>query len=465
LSELLNQHSEHLTSLDTDERWILVQRVISSRHLIKAPQLREILLYVSHRVLAEHAASISEHEIGCKVLGRRPDFNPNEDNIVRVQIRHLRKKLEEYFSAEGTHEPLILTIPKGGYLPHFGPRPEHPVQELTALSSGAPEPAVTFLGAVPAKAGLGTLRTKARRSRLAAAILMLMASVAIVTSLVLWRHRKAPRQTTAAAEAQSPHEDPLWSKIFEPHHQTSVVVADTNLVMVQDILDTDIPLSEYLTGGYPGKLIEGVPNRQLQAALRVISSRQYTSLGDAILAAKFMDLSRRYGAQTNLRYSRYVSVREFKTGNFVLIGSRRGMPWEQLFEPQLNFNIEEDRATRQYHLRNKSPLSGESLTYGVSSNGSGNQRTYADVALLPNLAGTGYVLMLSGIDMAGTEAAGDLVSNPEFGATLSKLLTSRAGQPQASYIEILLEAKVTAGTCRGARIIAYRLIEGSRTGP
>ncbi len=457
MSELLNQHSEQFTSLDGDERWALVQRVASSRHLAKAPQLREILLYVSHRVLADHAAAISEQEIGCKVLGRRPDFSPNEDNIVRVQIRHLRKKLEDYFGMEGAAEPLVLTIPKGSYLPHFEPRPEHLAEDAMAVSAETPAPVV-----LP---GAGLPLPKTRRTWRTAALVVLLLAGAAFAALIWWRPRAVPRPASAAEEVQAAHEDPLWSKIFAPHRQTSVVVADTNLVMVQDILDSDVPLSEYFNGGYPEKLIGRVPNRELQAALRLISARQYTSLGDAILAPKFMDLGHRYGAQTNLRYSRYISAREFKTGNFVLIGSRRGIPWEQLFESQLNFDLEEDHATRLYHLRNKSPLPGERPVYGVSSGGRANEVTYADIALLPNLTGTGYVLILSGIDMTGTEAAGELVTSPDFGATLTKLLNSRAGQPPASYIEILLEAKATAGTSGGAKIVGYRLIEGPRPAP
>lgn len=454
MSELLNRHSEHVTSLENDERWALVQRVASSRHLVKAPQLREILIYTSRRLLAENAAVISEHEIGCNVLGRRTDFSPNEDNIVRVQIRHLRKKLEDYFNTEGADEPIILTIPKGGYLPHFYPRPE-PAQELVIPPAAAS----------PQNTGLVLPVPNPERMRLAVGFLTLVLVGGLVAGAVWWKHRVGLRPAPAALETQVVQEDPLWSKIFAPRRQTRIVVADTNMVMIQDILDVDIPLSKYLDGGYPEKLIAGVPNRELQAALRLISGRQYTSLGDALLAPKFMDISRRYSAQTALCYSRYVSVREFKAGNFVLIGSRRGIPWEQLFESQLNFVVEEDHTTRQYHLRNKNPLAGERPVYGLSSGGRANQDTYADIALLPNLAGTGYVLMLSGIDMAATEAAGELVTNPNFGPTLTKLLNSRPGQPPAPYIEILLEAKATAGTSGGAKIIGYRLIDGTKPAP
>jgi hypothetical protein len=53
--------------------------------------------------------------------------------------------------------------------------------------------------------------------------------------------------------------------------------------------------------------------------------------------------------------------------------------------------------------------------------------SYADIALLPNLAGTGYALLLSGITTEMTEAAGELVACPEFSPVLSKILNSRVG--------------------------------------
>src|SRR5580698_4631554 len=86
---------------EQDERWLLVQRIIASRYFVKASQLREILVYVTSQVLLDEKVAIPEHEIACKVLGRRESFNPNDDNIVRVQAGHLRKKLDQYFSSEG----------------------------------------------------------------------------------------------------------------------------------------------------------------------------------------------------------------------------------------------------------------------------------------------------------------------------------------------------------------------------
>lgn len=415
-----------------DERWALVQRVASSRQLGKASQLRDILLYVCRRALTENASSISEQEIGCKVLGRRPDFNPNEDNIVRAQVRHLRHKLDEYFISEGAEEPIVLTIPKGGYLPQFEARPAQP----------APVAAATG----------GQLR------RTIVLVWILLAGLAI-TGAVLWKQQEANGHAPAATDGAALRSDPLWSRIFVPGRETSIVMADTCMVMLQDILDVDVPLTEYLGGGYPEKLIAPVANPELRAALKLIAARQYTSLGDATTAARLMEVSHRYAAHTNIRYSRYISLREFKSGNFILIGSRRGMPWEQLFEPQLNFYLEENRQTRKYQFRNRAPAPGEKALYAASNEGETSQESYANITLLPNLGGTGQVLILSGIDMAATEAAGERVSGADFPATLARLLGSRVGQAPASSIEILLQAKTIGGTSGQSKIVAYRLLK------
>src|SRR5437899_971240 len=109
-----------------DARWALVQSIASSRPFARASQLREFLLFVTSRALTGRLNEINEVEIGRTVLGRRAAFNPQEDNIVRVQARHLRAKLDDYFRTEGKDEPLILTIPKGTYVPSFEPCPARP---------------------------------------------------------------------------------------------------------------------------------------------------------------------------------------------------------------------------------------------------------------------------------------------------------------------------------------------------
>src|SRR5438874_1428595 len=107
-----------------DPRRELVQRVSASAGFRKAARVREFLLYVCARVLDQHTDEITEQQIGTHVFGRPSGYNPGDDNVVRAQARVLRIKLEQYFTGEEGHaEPILITIPKGAYVPVFEPRP------------------------------------------------------------------------------------------------------------------------------------------------------------------------------------------------------------------------------------------------------------------------------------------------------------------------------------------------------
>ena len=453
--------------LAEDERWALVQRIVASQCFIKAPQLRDILLYLTRRALEDNPSGISEHEVGCKVLGRRPDFNPNEDNIVRVQVRHLRKKLEDYFSTEGRDESILLTIPKGAYLPRFEPRP--------APSSA---PSIDVMPGSEGKSGsldrdpveLATTNEPARTKRAWLALCVAGLSVLVVVlaffAFHFWRQKEALLSRAPAGEAPiAPADDVFWARFFSPGQPTSMVVADSCLVVLQDILNIDLPLREIYGKPRMTKLIEGIPDQKLQSALALIAQRQYTSLGDINIVASILELGQSYKNKPRIRFSRYLDTREFMTGNFVLIGSRRGVPWIQLFEPQLNFYLEHDARTSSYRFLNRSPKPGEKAYYGAETGGSNGEESYADIAILPNLTGSGYVLIISGITMEATEAAGALVTEREFSQALAKMLKERHGDKSMPYAEILLQTKTMPGTARVSKIICHRLLTPQKTEP
>jgi hypothetical protein len=96
--------------------------------------------------------------VGICVYDRPPGYNPNEDNIVRSQARLLRLKLEHHFANEGKDEAIVITIPKGRYLPAFENRSEE-----QAILRGVP----------PAERG------KSRR------LLQILAGVAVLFGLVI----------------------------------------------------------------------------------------------------------------------------------------------------------------------------------------------------------------------------------------------------------------------------------------
>ena len=96
----------------TDERALYldahVQRMLHSRHFLRAETQRRLLAY-----LYEHRSeNVSEYALATDALGRSVSFDPAVDASVRVQISRLRRKLKDYYLAEPS-EPELLSIPTG----------------------------------------------------------------------------------------------------------------------------------------------------------------------------------------------------------------------------------------------------------------------------------------------------------------------------------------------------------------
>lgn len=105
----------------------VVQRVASSPILKESKRLRELFLFLCERALHDPGMAIHEQEVGTEVFGRPADYDTSEDTLVRVHASRLRKKLQQYFSSEGLHEPIVIEIPKGGYPPPLS----HPRRRAT----------------------------------------------------------------------------------------------------------------------------------------------------------------------------------------------------------------------------------------------------------------------------------------------------------------------------------------------
>jgi hypothetical protein len=129
LEVLTVMHSEEAPASVAKQRNDLVRRVAASVTFEKSPRLRAFFLHVCRCARDNKSEEATEPQIAIYVYGRQPGYNPNEDNIVRSQARVLRMKLEHHFAYEGKDEPIIITIPKGQYLPVFENRSKEALVE------------------------------------------------------------------------------------------------------------------------------------------------------------------------------------------------------------------------------------------------------------------------------------------------------------------------------------------------
>ena len=99
------------------ERQLL--RILSDHRFASAERGSRFLQFVVQRTLAERTDEVKEVVVATEIYGRSADYDPKVDSIVRVEASRMRAKLQSYYEHEGAADPILITIPKGTYVPVF----------------------------------------------------------------------------------------------------------------------------------------------------------------------------------------------------------------------------------------------------------------------------------------------------------------------------------------------------------
>ena len=96
-----------------------ISKILNTSVFKKSKILSNFLTYVVHETLEGKENSLKEYVIATDVLKKNSDFDPQIDAIVRIHAHRLRQKLQNYYITEGKLDDIIVTIPKGRYVPDF----------------------------------------------------------------------------------------------------------------------------------------------------------------------------------------------------------------------------------------------------------------------------------------------------------------------------------------------------------
>jgi len=105
-----------LTSAEVREA---LAHVLGSETFRGAAQLSAFLSFIVNATLEGRARELKGYTIATEALGREETFDPQMDPIVRVEAMRLRKALASYYGSEGAGDAIVITVPRGGYVPSF----------------------------------------------------------------------------------------------------------------------------------------------------------------------------------------------------------------------------------------------------------------------------------------------------------------------------------------------------------
>ena len=96
-----------------------VAAVLASKIFSRAHNLSAILNYVCQEHANGRGDAIKEYNVAVGALGRRAEFDPSSDSVVRVEASKLRKRLLEFYATEGASHNIRIELPAVGYAPRF----------------------------------------------------------------------------------------------------------------------------------------------------------------------------------------------------------------------------------------------------------------------------------------------------------------------------------------------------------
>lgn len=422
------------SSLSADEKRQLVQRVTDGIAFRRAPAICAFLRYVTEHTISGGTERLKEQVIGTDVFGRKPNYNPADDNIVRVRAYELRQRLEKHFATEGVEEQVLITMPRGSYAPEFVPR------RVTQIV----EPA---LPAVVPRAEAPQAR-KQLRGLLPAGALAVLAVAALILFLMKTNQHPAVSPTNTAIYD-------FWRQFFDkPPKEIKVVYADSSFALWQDMNGKTLDLGDYLSHKY----LDAHGNRLMGE----VAARRVTSPADLAVSVLLATLTAGFGGQFNPQYARNVNAEFFEHGNIVLIGSHRSNPWIEVYEPYLNFTLEQDPHSGAPKFVNRAPQSHEASMYAIptSLDMQGDEEkeftSYGVLALMKGCGDRGFLVLDEGLNMQATEAVGDLITEPQRLDTLLRSIGHKPGTNVAPF-EVLIRITSLPGGYDNPQVVAYRL--------
>jgi hypothetical protein len=225
--------------------------VFASGIFDRAPGLAQLLNYVCGKYFDGQSEQIKEYNIAVEAMGRPADFDQKRDSIVRVEAHRLRKRLSEFYEAEGATHPLQIVLPAGRYIPQFvrvSPRQLVHAEPQLILQTEA-------LPVAPAIAEPAVVEFD-RRSRASRIVMLTLGITAVVVLIGVLNLRTGQTQ---AKEFVPPAP-------VAPGSEIRIIAGSTGAPYTDQFGQTWLP-DRYFTGGYvntyAGHAVDGTHDAQI----------------------------------------------------------------------------------------------------------------------------------------------------------------------------------------------------------
>ena len=439
-------------------------RIIQSNTFRNATTLQSLLQFLIDKTISGSAESLKEYTIGVDALGRKSDFDPKVDPIVRVQSHRLRVKLKEYYEGEGSQDLILIQFPKGHYVPTFEAMPTPlPVLEPSA---GEHEPVTD--DAEEASAETATKNDTKSALQGWKSFLLLTLSAIVLTVFGYWLGIWHAKKQLAAHEGVPISNDDVaeafWARFLG--NDSSPVIAYPDAVF---LLDDSNDLFRFRHGAIDsrGALVDPHVAREFASNPAIVAQagqlyyeNGYTGTGELESVAMLAGLFGRMGLKPIIKSSRDVTPDDLNQHNVILLGS----PFQNPAVAQLmtigDFtysNPDQHREQWRAQILDSHPRSGEASAYSTERDSTSKVliADYSVITIAPGVTPGRWIANIGGLDTKGTEGAAMFITSKHGVEQLNKLL---GGLENNKKTPATFQALVHVQLAKGYQVLAADLI-------
>jgi hypothetical protein len=387
-----------------------------------------LLRFVVEQTLEGNADQVKERSIGMEVFGRPPGYDANADPVVRVTAGEIRKRLAQYYYDPAHSEEIRIELPTGSYVPVF-----QRIVETAAPPAALPAPPPAQ--AIPVEQ-TQTLPASERQLPAAAPsqptvhhaahpiLTLLLVFVTLLLGLVggYWYHQyRRSRIPTPIRPDQSV--DDFWQPM-------TAGPATVTFCLGEPARDSSGDTDPAQTIRHP-KLAEPLYFRLRQSGL--------FALADVITLTRMTDVLERQKKSFRVSAASEASFAQLREGPAVLIGAFDNV-WTMRLTRDLRFGF--DSIDGNAFIVDRKSIAKTTWFTAWDLPYEKLARDYAIVARYRDTLTGQPVVIAAGISEEGTEAAGELISNP---TDLDALLHAAPADWRKMNMEAVIETQVIDG--------------------
>ncbi|HET6220323.1 MAG TPA: hypothetical protein VFE27_25060 [Acidobacteriaceae bacterium] len=442
-----------------------VERIVHSATLRGSTTLQQLFQYLVSRSLEGAADSLKEYTIGLEAFGRRTDFDPRTDTIVRVQTHRLRQKLKDYYQDEGVHDRVMVEIPKGHYCPVSRLRderndPETESPKLLTLGDHDPDISTREGGLKAARQVPGSTRLTLFRPAIVALTFLFALALGYLAGRFWRRSSNAPSGPSAVSVS-----DPVkafWASFLQGDR--APIIAYPNAVF---LLDDSNDLLRFRQGASDsrGARVDEHLAQQFASNPTLVKNAGplyyedgYTGTGELQGVAMLTEVFAEMGVKPIIKTSRNITPEDLQEHSVILLGSPfQNVAVGKLFaDGDFSFdNPDSHREQWRAMILNAHPQKDEASSYHTERDPKTQvlEMDFSLISVQPGVVKGHRIAVLGGLDTKGTEGATKFMTTSDGISGLTTALSAKgiigpkAADPssQFPYFQALLRVQLDKG--------------------